>query len=159
MTDKPLYRWETRHAAKERREMSSSAISTHDLVVLAVIMAMLVIVVRIIFIFGLVTGMEVGPFSAHPELLTTVNRPYADLTTVSESFYELKYISVILAIYWTLASWKSFRSKSVRLSTKLFKSTIGVSILILLVASFLPEHAIFLAENWFQPSYRPVMKG
>lgn len=158
MTDKPVYRWDVRRAGKERREKNTGAISTHDLVILAVIMAMLVIVLRIIFILGMVTGMEIGPFSAHSELLTNVDRPYAGITAVSESLHELKYISVILAIYWAFASWNSFTSKSVCLSTKLFKSTIGISILVLLVASFLPHHAIFLAENWFQPSSRPVMK-
>ncbi|MEP4053224.1 MAG: hypothetical protein ABJN22_13360 [Litorimonas sp.] len=159
MTDKPVYRWDVRRAAKERREKNTGAISTHDLVMLTIIMAMLVIVLRFIFIFGGIAGMEIGPFSAHPELLTDVDRPYADIEAVTESFHELKYISAILAIYWALASWNSFKTKSVDLSTKLFKSSIGVSILVLLVASFLPEHAIFLAENWFQPSYRPVMKG
>jgi len=158
MSERPLYRWEIRRAAKERREKNVGAISTHDLVILAVMMAMLVIVIRFIFIFGSVIGMQIGPFSVSQELLAVEDLPYAGIGSVTESFHELKYISSILAIYWALASWKSFASKSVSLSTKLFKATVGLSVLTLLAASFLPENAIFLAENWFERDYRPVIK-
>ena len=62
MIKRRLYRWEARRAAKDRREKLTGGISTHDLVILAVIMAMLVIVLRTIFIFDGIQGMDVGPF-------------------------------------------------------------------------------------------------
>lgn len=160
MTEKPLYRWELRRAARDRREKLTGGISTHDLVILAVIMAMLVIVFRVIFIFGGVQGMEVGPFVMDIEATRPEDRsPYANATAVTDSFHELKFISCALFGYWVLTSWKSFVSRSVSLSTKFFKATIGMMIILLLAASFFPDHAVYLANIWFEPSFRPQMKS
>jgi len=159
MTDKPIYRWDLRRAAKDRRQRVTGSISTHDLVILAVIMAMLVLVLRIIMIYGSVLGMEIGPFSPHNSLLVFESLPYANATAVTDSFHELKFISCALFVYWVLASWKSFVSRSVSLSTKFFKATIGMMIIFLLAASFFPDHAIYLANIWFDPSFSPRMKS
>ena len=157
MTNKPTYRWETRRAAKSRRQDRVGAISTHDLIMLTIIMTMMVIVLRIIFIFGITQGMELGPFTSDPDSLPNP-LPYANLQSANESFHSLKYISAILLIYWTLVSWKSFVSKSVSLSTKIFKGLIGISILTLFAGSFMPENAAQLAAIWFEPPHQPRAK-
>ena len=158
MTETPTYRWEIRRAAKERRENFDESISSHDLVILAVIMAMLVIVIRIILIFGVTQGMEIGPFTPNDYTLNTEPSPYVNFPSVNESFHKLKYISAALFIYWFFASWHNLVSKTVSLSTKFFKGLLGISIIILLASSLFPEHALFLAEIWFDPPYRPQNK-
>ena len=158
MNDKPVYRWDIRRAAKIRREKHRGDISTHDLVILTVIMAMCVIVLRIIFIFGTVLGMQIGPFETYPDLHNYKAMPYANLSTVTESFEELKYVSLALFVYWVAASWRTLCSKSVTLSTVTFKLVLGISTLTLLGACFLPEHAIEIANLWFQSEFRPQHK-
>ena len=155
MRDEPLYRWEIRRAAKDRKEKHAGAISTHDLVMLAVIMAMLVIVLRIIMIYGTVLGMEIGPFTPTSSLREWKSLPYANVKSVTESFNELKFISFALFIYWVTASWRCFASSSVSFSTKLFKAILGVTILVLCATSFFPDNALYLAEVWFDPPFRP----
>ena len=158
MNDKPVYRWVIRRAAKTRREKHRGAISTHDLVILTIIMAICVVVLRIIFIFGTVLGMQIGPFETHPDLHTYKAMPYANLATITESFKELKHVSLALFIYWVAASWRNFSSKSVSLSTVTFKLVLGISTLTLLGACFLPEHAIEIANLWFRSDFRPQHK-
>ena len=158
MTYKPFYRWEIRRAARTRRDSHIGSISTHDLVMLIVILAMHVLVLRIIMMYGAVLGMEIGPFITHEAFREDIDAPYANITAVTESFQKLKFISSGLFIYWMAASWVSLTSRTVKLSTKLFKLIIGVTCLVLLVASFLPDHAVDLASIWFEPAFTPKMK-
>ena len=155
MTGKPTYRWEIRRDAKARKENFGGAISSHDLVILAVIIAMLVIVIRIILIFGVTQGMELGPFSTDIESMPYEPSPYVNLPSVNESFHQLKYISGALFLYWLIASWKSFSSKTVTLSTKLFKTILGVSIVVLFAGSFFPENAFVLIDLFPKSEFSP----
>lgn len=143
MTDKPLYRWEVRRAAKERRRSHGGSVSTHDLIIIAVIMAMLVIVLRFVFIFGSITGMQIGPITTDVATMAYEPSTYVNLTSVNDSFRHLSTISLALGVYWAIVSWPIFASRTVGIGTKLFKLLLGVTIILLWFGSKLPEHALF----------------
>lgn len=144
MKDRPLYRWEVRRLATARRFELDSQLSMADFILLTVIMAMLVIVIRIIFIFGGVQGMWIGPFHPTYQTLFWTDPHYANIHSVTESFHALKFISFWLFLYWVLTAWRSFASPHVSFGTKLFKGLIGMMIALLGIGSLLPEYAPYL---------------
>ena len=135
MTDKPIYRWEARRAAKERKRAQDRSVSTHDMILLAILFAMLLIVLRFVLIFGITQGMQIGPFITDISAMPYEPSPYVNMTSVNDSFETLSSISLALGAYWLAVSWKALSSSSVKFGTKLFKSLIGVSIIVLWACS------------------------
>ena len=144
--DTTKYRWEHRSALRERRWARRTGISTHDMILLIVNMAMLVLVVRIVFIFGMMNGMTIGGIGARANLSKDVTLPFASHATVGESFAQLKTIALATLIYWGLTSWLAMMSPAVSFVTKAFKATLGVMTLSLGLLAFLPEYAAGVIE-------------